>query len=296
MRRIVLAVLGASAAGVLALWLDHLRPTELPGPTGAFALGRTSYTWDDIGGWLWYPAAIARPPMTICRRRFAPSGSTRRPAFINFLTRDLARVRGHSAGDVAISNAQPQYPVAILRAGGSGSALNFSSLAEDLASHGYIVVGLDIAATANPEHCAGRDDEEDARRRSWRRHQRHRPCNRSPPAARDSDVRFVEARPHAGWRVRSLVRWRTGRAVLLSGYALQGRHRYRWPAVRQRDHQRIPVPFMFLLSDHGTPEDAVSQRILSQIQGIYDGSHTTRAYASRSAARITSRSATMARS
>ena len=42
-----------------------------------------------------------------------------------------------------------------------GSALNFSSLAEDLASHGYVVVGLDIASTANPEHCAGRNDDED---------------------------------------------------------------------------------------------------------------------------------------
>jgi dienelactone hydrolase len=32
----------------------------------------------------------------------------------------------------------------------------------------------------------------------------------------------------------------------------------------------VPVPFMFLLSDHGTPKDVVSQRILSQIQAIYD--------------------------
>jgi predicted dienelactone hydrolase len=84
-----------------------------------------------------------------------------RPAFINFLTRDLSSVRGHSARDVPISSAEPHYPVVILRSGGSGSSLNYSSLAEDLASHGYIVVGLDIAATANPELCAGRNDDED---------------------------------------------------------------------------------------------------------------------------------------
>ena len=46
-RRIVLAVLGAGAAGVLGLWLEHRVSTELPAPTGSFALGRTSYTWDD---------------------------------------------------------------------------------------------------------------------------------------------------------------------------------------------------------------------------------------------------------
>src|SRR5262249_43800268 len=52
------------------------------------------------------------------------------------------------------------YPVVILRAGAAGSSLNYSSLAEDLASHGYVVVGLDVSATANPELCAGRPDEE----------------------------------------------------------------------------------------------------------------------------------------
>jgi hypothetical protein len=32
----------------------------------------------------------------------------------------------------------------------------------------------------------------------------------------------------------------------------------------------IQVPFMFLLSDHGTENDPVSRRILNQIQAIYD--------------------------
>ena len=35
------------------------------------------------------------------------------------------------------------YPVVIMRAGASAPVMNYSTLAEDLASHGYIVVGFD---------------------------------------------------------------------------------------------------------------------------------------------------------
>ena len=136
----------------------------LPRPTGAFAVGRASYTSEQSQRVAFVTCGARGAPAAdyFCHRPFAPSGRALRPTFINFLTRDLAKVHGHSADDVPISNAQPQYPVAILRAGGSGSALNFSSLAKDLGeSHGHIVVGLDMTTTANPEHCVGRDDEEE---------------------------------------------------------------------------------------------------------------------------------------
>jgi len=84
-----------------------------------------------------------------------------RPGFINFLTADLAKVRAHSAHDVALSAAEARYPIVMLGGGGSGtSGLSFSTLAEDLASHGYIVASVDAAAGRNPELCVGRADEE----------------------------------------------------------------------------------------------------------------------------------------
>ena len=93
-RRIVLAVLGAGAAGVLALWLEHRVSTELPAPTGTFAVGRTSYTWDDISAWMWYR----------CRDRSAaddylPDGGarqlgTRAAGIHQFLHARSSRVRG----------------------------------------------------------------------------------------------------------------------------------------------------------------------------------------------------------
>jgi len=52
-------------------------------------------------------------------------------------------VRTHSVSDPSVSAEQRSYPVVILRAGGGALTTDFTTLAEDLASHGYIVVGFD---------------------------------------------------------------------------------------------------------------------------------------------------------
>jgi dienelactone hydrolase len=60
-----------------------------------------------------------------------------------FLTRDISRVRTHSFCDAEVSRAQLSYPVVFMRAGGAALTLDYTSIAEDLASHGYVVVGFD---------------------------------------------------------------------------------------------------------------------------------------------------------
>lgn len=52
-------------------------------------------------------------------------------------------VHGHSSSDSGISLEQRSYPVVIMRAGGGALTTDFTTLAEDLASHGYVVVGFD---------------------------------------------------------------------------------------------------------------------------------------------------------
>ena len=271
-RRIVLSLLGASTASVLALWLEHRVPTELPAPTGTFALGRTTYTWDDISAWVWYPAAIAAPADDYLPPAIRTNWEHERPAVINFLTRDLSSVRGHSAHDVAMSNAAPSYPLVILRAGGSGSALNFSSLAEDLASHGYVVVGLGIATSANPELCAGRADDADCATKIMA------PLISGIGRAIDHLQQLTESDARFKSRI-DLTR------VGVFGHSFNGAQAAQFCSQDTRCKaginidgrpfgtvitNGIPVPFMFLLSDHGAPTDVVSQRILSQIQAIYD--------------------------
>ena len=145
------------------LWLDHRRETTLPTPTGPFAVGRTTYVWSDAAhtdpmapqpgthrellAWIWYPAA-SRPPSpaladylpTPWRTAFSRQVS---PLLTQFVTRDLARVRAHSFREAEVSPQQRSYPVVFLRGGLATLTTDYTTLAEDLASHGYVVVGFD---------------------------------------------------------------------------------------------------------------------------------------------------------
>src|SRR6266853_7047424 len=164
----VLVILGVIGVGLLlaALWIEHRTDVTLPTPTGPFAVGRSLYDWVDdktldtlapLPGikrellvWIWYPAATGKSGAVVYD--YEPA-SVRAPArdagfrllsrVFGLLTRDLSRVHGHSLRNAGVSPKQPSYPVVIMRAGASAGVMNYSTLAEDLASHGYVVVGFD---------------------------------------------------------------------------------------------------------------------------------------------------------
>jgi dienelactone hydrolase len=145
------------------LWLDHNRETGLPTPTGPFAVGRTTYAWSDpaqadplapqpgtpreLLAWIWYPAAPRQPSQTVDDYLPAPwrTALERHSGVLltQFLTRDLSRVRTHSIRDANVSPQHRSYPVVLMRAGLAALTTDYSSLAEDLASHGYVVAGFD---------------------------------------------------------------------------------------------------------------------------------------------------------
>ncbi len=156
----LLLVLGIPALLGLLL-LDHNRDTILPAPTGPFPVGRARFIWrgDEIDPtappgtkrqllvWIWYPAAQTKPSEPI--DDYLPAAW--RAAVVNqsgvllsqFLTRDLSRVRAHSLRDAPVSPQQAAYPVVLMRGGGAALTTDYTTLAEDLASHGYVVVGFD---------------------------------------------------------------------------------------------------------------------------------------------------------
>jgi hypothetical protein len=157
----MLAVVGAAVL-LAALWREHGTEVTLPALTGPFAVGRTTYAWvndaqtDDLapppGGkrevlaWIWYPSAGSPAA--------APAGYLPAPWRValarssgvlmsQFLTRDLRMVHAHSSLDPDISEERHSYPVVMMRAGGGALTTDFTTLAEDLSSHGYVVVGFD---------------------------------------------------------------------------------------------------------------------------------------------------------
>ena len=304
----LVAVVGVAALLGL-LRLEHGTEIALPAPTGPFPVGRASYVWmnDEQPGdpgpaheirnervvWIWYPAAPA-PGSTPSEYLPAPWRAALRqyegPLIGGLLTRDPSRVRVHSARDPVVAPREAAYPVVIMRAGLGALTTDFTTLAEDLASHGYVVVGFDapyrtIVVVLPDGRVATRRPEDDP--------------ETLPPAERDrlvekllalwcADVKFVLDQLQELNRLDPSGRFE-GRLDLervgVFGHSLGGavaaqfcHDDSRCKAGIDIDgalqgsvvHEGLDRPFMFILSDHADASDPVSRRIAGDIQSVYE--------------------------
>ena len=151
----------ALAVVFLLLWHEHNTPLVLPTPTGPFAVGRANYTWvnnavsdelspngsekETVVVWIWYPAAPDghSRPADYFPPAWQAALARHSGTLLTFLTRDPNRIQVHSMLDVPVSPGHRSYPIVIMRAGGAAFTTDYTTLAEDLASHGYFVVGID---------------------------------------------------------------------------------------------------------------------------------------------------------
>lgn len=147
---------------LLVLWLEHNSALELPRPTGPFAVGRMVTTWMDgnradpfapppghkreLLVWIWYPA---RPSGQSTQAEYVPRfwreapDEHASPFLTHFVWRNPSKVRAHSFEGADLAPDREKYPVVIFRSGIGAMSLDYTTLVEDLASHGYIVVGAD---------------------------------------------------------------------------------------------------------------------------------------------------------
>src|SRR5229473_6319815 len=317
----VLAVLGVFAVTALlgALWAERRTEITLPTPTGPFAVGRAIFDWADdakldtlaqVPGtkrellvWIWYPSAAGQSvaiddylPVQM-RVPVEPAGGPLIFRLLSrvfgLLTRDPSKVHGHSARDTGLSPQQRSYPVVIMRAGASLEVWNYSTLAEDLASHGYVVVGFDapyrtftvvfpdgrvIRRTQenNPELCLERTGQE------------RELCANRLQTVWTSDIAFVlnrleklNASDPSGKFPGRLDMTRVG----VFGHSFGGATAAQFCHEDSRCKAGIDVdgaphgsviqagidrPFMFLLSDHGHESDPESSQVGADIRSIYD--------------------------
>jgi dienelactone hydrolase len=311
----VAAILGVFGLAALlgTLWVEHRTEVTLPAPTGSFAVGRALYAWIDEGTpdalapvpgakrelvvWIWYPSA-AGPSGEVADdylpARWREEIEDASGALIaHFLTRDRSRVHGHSARNPDMSPLQRAYPVVILRAGASAEVVNYTTLAEDLASHGYVVVGFDAPyrthAVVFPDGRAMRRTPENNPERCLELSAPEgKDCATRLLTAWTADVGFVldrlaglSASDSAGKLAGRLDMTRVG--VLGHSFggatALQFCHddpRCRagidldgapfGPVIREGLHQ----PFMFVLSDQIHSSDPETREVLANVQSIYD--------------------------
>ena len=307
----VFALIAVAGVTVLltTLWVDHSRPTALPAPSGSCEVGRATYIWtdnarvnpyapvagtkQDLAVWIWYPAA---PAPSTKKSEYLPAywrrALERHEGFIlsKLLSRDLAGVETHSWSDADVSRKQAMYPVIILRAGGGALSSDFTSLAEDLASHGYIVVSFDApyrtVITAFPDgrvatRTAGGDF--DAMPSATAQH-----LATQVMSVWIADVKFVLDRlrelnahdPAARFEGKFDLQ-----QVGIVGHSLGGATAAQFCHDDTRCKAGIDIdgmpfgnviqdglqqPFFFLMSDHGKESGSESQTVEKNIESIYD--------------------------
>src|SRR6266481_2493280 len=308
-----LALLGVLGVAMLlvSLRLEHNTEVTLPTPTGPFAVGRAIFDWTDDANmdtlapapgtkrellvWIWYPS-VAGQGMT---NDYVPAplrAEVERdlgPILGGLLTRDLSKVHPHSTRNSDVSSQQRSYPVVIMRAGASGEVWNYSTLAEDLASHGYVVVGFDAPyrtnvvvfpdgrvmrrkSENNPELCEGQEQAQLAR------------CVNRVMTAWIADIGFVldrlermNASDASGKFTGRLDMSRVG----VFGHSFGGATAAQFCHDDSRCKAGIDLdgqpfgsviqeglhqPFLILLSDHGRESDPEGAQIMANIQSIYD--------------------------
>ncbi len=133
---------------------------ELPAPTGPYGVGRSSFEWGDTSRdelftddpadqrelvvWVWYPAE--RMPNA---QRAAYLPGVWGDLVGDVLGVDLDRIAVHAIADAPVSPDEEHYSVVILSPGDGFMPAVYTALAEELASHGSIVVGVNHTYNAN---------------------------------------------------------------------------------------------------------------------------------------------------
>jgi hypothetical protein len=156
--------LAIAFAGYLVI--SHHRSLVLPSPTDPYSIGRTEYDWVDDNRidpladrgnekrellmWVWYPVSVSvqgpkapfLPPAWV-KAHEADQGVGK------FIESDFSSIQTHSFKDAPLAEAQSAYPVVIMQPGMGPVPTDYTVFAENLASYGYIVVGINPTCTSN---------------------------------------------------------------------------------------------------------------------------------------------------
>lgn len=152
------------AAAVIYISIQRSADVILPAPSGKYLVGRQITTWTDasraetLGGtggprklsvWMWYPAAHAEEGMSA--PYMPPDWAQAREAdrgVGSLFLQSTSSILTHSVeGDPMEANGP--YPVLIFEPGLGPLAPEYTTLAEDLASQGYVVIGLNPTYSAS---------------------------------------------------------------------------------------------------------------------------------------------------
>lgn len=158
----VLTIFGIVMIAIFSFWVELKTNKTIPAPTGKYQVGRMAlhlidssridnlspqpFSKRELLVWIWYPATVTSTDSLV---EYIPSEWSKalneQRGFVlkNFFARDASKIHAHSFQSPKIFNEQVKYPVLLMKSGIGTMATDYSSFAEELASHGYIVVGND---------------------------------------------------------------------------------------------------------------------------------------------------------
>lgn len=132
------------------------KQVELPAPTGALAIGRRTLNWSDearletmtddpadlreVTVHLWYPAA---PESEGLAGEYIPRLESLKDALDRRTVKAFERVHTHAKVDVPAAETSTPFPLIVLTHGTDMQSSQYSALAEELVSHGFVVVAVD---------------------------------------------------------------------------------------------------------------------------------------------------------
>jgi predicted dienelactone hydrolase len=138
-------------------------PVSLPAPAGRYPVGRMITQWTDnsrqetLGGsggpreiavWMWYPAAPSdAAPTPYMPPQWAQTRQADRGVGL-LVFQSVASIHAHAVEDAPLATDGP-YPVLIAEPGLGPLIPEYTTLAEDMASRGYVVLGLNPTYSAS---------------------------------------------------------------------------------------------------------------------------------------------------
>ena len=156
------SIVGLLALGLSVMWATLLPVSSLPAPTGPHLVGTTSYQFTDetreevysaeandkreIAVQVWYPTI---PDSNATRAPWIRQAATFAPVLAEFLSlpsfalNHLALLESHSFANTPLALSDDSYPVLLFSHGWTGFPAVNANQMEQLASHGYIVIGID---------------------------------------------------------------------------------------------------------------------------------------------------------
>jgi predicted dienelactone hydrolase len=156
---LLLAVL-IIASSIVFAEIRHNQTLVLPAPTGPYDVGRAEYDWTDqartdplaphagtkreLVVWAWYPAvkvsgAKAAPYLPA---KWAQLSDQQHGNFGQLLFQSSDSIQTHSVENAPLATASARYPVLIFEPGLGNIPAQYTTLLEDLASHGYIIFAI----------------------------------------------------------------------------------------------------------------------------------------------------------